>query len=796
MLRVEGLSVLTHAAPHLQDITFDVWPGETVGIAGDNGSGKTTLLRSICGEVPRSTGTTTIGSASTPATMGLLAHTGVVWQHPVLSDNLDIAANLLLGKEERSVLFSDRKAHRRAARILADLGIELGDPTRPTRTLTVGERQFLALARAMSPQPRLLLLDEPTAILNRADSPQAERLIRRFHGGTTGILLASHDVGQLFRLADRILVLRAGRIVARVDPTHSHPDELLALMAGHDSFTVPRRQLGRLHTLVDQLSSTGPATEVTLILQTLGAALEVQQLSLHLVDGDRLACVGAVGIPAALEAAWHDVPLAEESGPLARAIIDNQMTARRIPLAADIPTAQSTAMHQAGITDWWVVPFVHGTRLRGAISICRTSRRDPTDDEIDLVKLYIGYAVAPLERERLLAQLTTRNRTLEAIRAVLQTLAGAEPLEERVARALGILRDAVGAAQTAMVVRAADGKVTFRSNTPTDEDATLAPLLGTAERILEHPDDATPEVPGPPGFGRCFVRLAPNTVLAAEWSGREAADEEIALLEDAGHSILLARERERAEAARREAAALRRSREMQRQFLARLSHELRTPLTAIHGYASSLMQPDVTWDEPSERRFLGRISSESARLRRLVQELLDFSLIESGMLRLRPDWVDIPLIVDAARSCLPAAAIASVAVRMPGNLPPVWADHDRIEQVFVNLMDNAVRHNPPGTRVSVDAHCEGGDLLIAISDETPAGPRSGRARWRDATGGAGIGLSITRGILAAHHGNLDEERNDTGRRYTVRLPVEPAGVTVADPSGRSTTDEPMEHEDV
>ena len=106
--------------------------------------------------------------------------------------------------------------------------------------------------------------------------------------------------------------------------------------------------------------------------------------------------------------------------------------------------------------------------------------------------------------------------------------------------------------------------------------------------------------------------------------------------------------------------ALRQSRELQRTFLRRLSHELRTPLTAITGYATSLLQQDVTWDADSQQRFLSRIAAESARLGRLVNDLLDFSTIESGILRLNSDWCDIPLVLDAAVAVLPPEAAAQV----------------------------------------------------------------------------------------------------------------------------------------
>ena len=159
-----------------------------------------------------------------------------------------------------------------------------------------------------------------------------------------------------------------------------------------------------------------------------------------------------------------------------------------------------------------------------------------------------------------------------------------------------------------------------------------------------------------------FMAAGGPTVLIASWRRVPPTKEETALMEDAANSLRLALEREEAGHAHQEAAALRRSRELQRGFLSRLSHELRTPLTAIRGYASSLMQPDVTWDGDSQQRFLDRIAAESARLGRLVDDLLDFSAIESGIMRLQRDWCDIRLVVEAAIACLPPDSAASVSL--------------------------------------------------------------------------------------------------------------------------------------
>ena len=157
-----------------------------------------------------------------------------------------------------------------------------------------------------------------------------------------------------------------------------------------------------------------------------------------------------------------------------------------------------------------------------------------------------------------------------------------------------------------------------------------------------------------PGLAAGSLRLpGQRGALVAWWSpGKTVTEDALELLDDASRSLALAMERESLETARREAAALRRSQSIQRDMLSSLSHELRTPLTAIHGYASTLCQPDLTWNPEATRRFLGSIAAESARMERLVGDLLDSTAIESGVLRLQRDWCDLALVVSAAANCL------------------------------------------------------------------------------------------------------------------------------------------------
>ncbi len=796
LLRVRGLSVSFGPIRALEDVNLDVRRGEIVALAGENGAGKSTLVRCIAGDLAPGRGQIWIAGESLPTDPRAAARRGVavVWQDLALCENLDVAANLLLGRERLRLLLSDARFHARAAALLADLGIRITDTTRPVETLSGGQRQLVAVARAMRDRPQLLVLDEPTASLGLNESAQVEELTTKLRRDGTTILLVSHDIEQMFRLADRIVVLRHGRVVAEVSPSASHPDDVIALLSGQEIDASARSQLSRLHGLSDQLASADPSSSLSLILSALGAALGSERLCIHLVDGDWLRCAASLGCTPALAQALDDLPIGPGGGPIGATAATGEQTtvpasaARRgwagIPRARPMLVAGSSAC----------VPVCGGSGVVGVISAFRRGAWAPTRDELDLVMLYAGYAASAIERERLLGELTDRNRVLETIREVLETLAGPARLKEGLGVALQALRGGLDADEVSLLFqpRLDAGPGGERHGLPLQcrarvdatgvDDEVPSWLAGQDEGLNEGASQqdgrarpiATDEVGGAASAAP-FAAPGGAAVLLARWQHSKGPPYASALVEAAANSLRLALEREESERAHREATTLRRSQHLQREFLSRLSHELRTPLTAIRGYASSLMQPDVIWDGDSQDRFLSRISAESARLGRLVDDLLDFSAIEANILRLQPDWCDLALVLDAARACLPPPTAALVDLHCHPSLPPVWADHDRLEQVFVNLFDNAFRHNPPGTRVEVTASAEPpAGVVVAVADNGAGMPVSNGAgsRRRSPTAGAGLGLSIARGIVGAHGGRLDVERPARGARLLVRLPVE------------------------
>jgi len=806
LLTLSGLSVSFGRLRALDDVNLSVRTGELVALAGENGAGKTTLVRCIAGEVVPASGEVFFAGRHMPPDQAAAIKHGiaVVWQDLALCDNLDVAANIMLGRERPWMLMSETRFHTAAAELLASLRIPLNDTTRDVSSLTGGQRQLVAVARAMGRKPRLLALDEPTSSLGTKEAAQVEELIMGLQQQGTTILLACHDIDQMFRLASRIVVLRQGRIVGEVRTADAHPDDVIALISGRQPVSSARQQLTRLHGLTDRLVSADPSSSLSLILSALGAALGSERLCIHLVTDKILYCAASLGFKPGQLDPWSRLPFGPAGGPVGMAAADERpIIADKIRFGAASGGFRDLAK-TAKVAGSWSVPVLGPSGLSGVITVFRAEHGAPERDELALVTVYAGYAASAIERDRLLDQVTTRNRVLETIREMLETLAGPVTVGEGLSIAVQSLRRGLQAHEVALITQPADQPALWRafagplgtdgssSATPPMRDiaeTALAstPLDGVARQLQSSRRHRVRAV--------AFVAAGGPTVLLATWRRVPPTKEETALLEDAAHSLRLALEREEAAHAHQEAAALRRSRELQRGFLSRLSHELRTPLTAIRGYASSLMQPDVTWDRESQQRFLDRIAAESARLGRLVDDLLDFSAIESGTMRLQEDWCDIRLVLEAAIACLPPASAASVVLSCDPHLPVVWADHDRMEQVFVNLLNNAFRHNPPGTRVRVTADHRMSEVVIGVLDDgvgmspelaaTPFEPAR-RPRPRAIPGnsngnghrkseGAGLGLAIANGIVQAHGGRIELTPLPKGTCFQVYLAVETEG---------------------
>lgn len=213
---------------------------------------------------------------------------------------------------------------------------------------------------------------------------------------------------------------------------------------------------------------------------------------------------------------------------------------------------------------------------------------------------------------------------------------------------------------------------------------------------------------------------------------------------------------------------------LRREFVANVSHELRTPLTYLQGYTEALID-DMIEDPGEQKKYLNIILEETLRLRRLVNELLDLSQMEAGHLNLKKDSFSLDKLIDRViKKIDPVVEKKGVAIVADvKDIPLVVADEDRIEQVLINLIDNALRYTKRGGKITIAAHAEPESVIVCVKDEGPGIPEEelpfiwerfhkvDKARTRDSSG-TGLGLSIVKGIVEAHGGKV-WAKNQEGR---------------------------------
>lgn len=224
------------AVEALVEVDLDVHAHEVVALVGDNGAGKTTLAKMISGVYTPDSGMieidgrpVTISSPSAAHELGI----GTVFQDLLLCENLDIAANLYLGRELRTSRrwLADKEMERRAQELLGTLTVRVPSVRTPVRHLSGGQRQAVAIARTLIGDPRIVVLDEPTAALSVAHTAEVLVHIQRLRDMGMAVILISHNMSDVRAVADRIEVLRHGRNNGSFGPEASH-ESILAAITG------------------------------------------------------------------------------------------------------------------------------------------------------------------------------------------------------------------------------------------------------------------------------------------------------------------------------------------------------------------------------------------------------------------------------------------------------------------------------------------------------------------------------------------------------------------------------------
>jgi simple sugar transport system ATP-binding protein len=239
LLEARGVTRRFGHVQALRGASFTAHAGEVVALIGDNGAGKSTLVKALAGALRPDSGEILLDGrrvhlADPVAAQRLGIET--VYQDLALAYDLDAAANLFLGRELTRFPFLnllDRPAmRRRAAEAFEELGIRLPDMSAPVRQLSGGQRQCVAVARAVAWASRVVFMDEPTAALGVVQRKQVLDLIRRVRDRGVTVVLISHNMPEVLAVADRVEVLRLGRRVARFTAADTSVEELVSAMTG------------------------------------------------------------------------------------------------------------------------------------------------------------------------------------------------------------------------------------------------------------------------------------------------------------------------------------------------------------------------------------------------------------------------------------------------------------------------------------------------------------------------------------------------------------------------------------
>jgi ABC-type sugar transport system ATPase subunit len=243
LLRANGLSKRFGGVVALRQADIEIQIGEHVALVGDNGAGKSTLVNILSGALQPDEGQLWFdGAERSFRSPGEAKRVGIetAYQHLAIVDQLDVVANLFLGRE-LSLLgipplsFPDHRGMLKQSReLLSRTGIQIQDLKAPLRTLSGGQRQSVAIARAVGWGSRLIILDEPTAALGVQETSKVEEIIAGLKAHNIAALIVSHNLRQVFSLADSIFVMRRGRVVGHLQRRDCKPEDVVRLITGAD----------------------------------------------------------------------------------------------------------------------------------------------------------------------------------------------------------------------------------------------------------------------------------------------------------------------------------------------------------------------------------------------------------------------------------------------------------------------------------------------------------------------------------------------------------------------------------
>ncbi|WP_416486124.1 ATP-binding cassette domain-containing protein [Streptomyces sp. CL12] len=245
VLALRGVSKRFGAVQALTDVELEVHAGEVIALVGDNGAGKSTLVKTIAGVHPIDEGViewegrpVQVNRPNDAQGLGI----ATVYQDLALCDNIDVVGNLYLGRElrKRGVL-DEVEMERRSRDLLDQLSIRIPSVRIPIASLSGGQRQVVAIARSMLGEPKLVILDEPTAALGVEQTAQVLDLVERLRERGHAVILISHNMADVKAVADKVAVLRLGRNNGVFDVASTSQEEIISAITGATDNAVTRR---------------------------------------------------------------------------------------------------------------------------------------------------------------------------------------------------------------------------------------------------------------------------------------------------------------------------------------------------------------------------------------------------------------------------------------------------------------------------------------------------------------------------------------------------------------------------
>jgi simple sugar transport system ATP-binding protein/D-xylose transport system ATP-binding protein len=266
VLSLRGISKAFGAVAALTGIDLDVSPGEVVAIVGDNGAGKSTLVKVLAGVHRADAGTITFeGQEVTIANPSDAQRLGIatVYQDLALCENLSVVENLFLGQEVNPLRLDEVTMEMRSWELLRQLSAKIPTVRVPVAALSGGQRQTVAIARSLLGDPKVIILDEPTAALGVAQTAEVLNLVERLRERGHGVLMISHNMADVQAVADRVAVLRLGRNNGFFDIGSVSTDDIIAAITGATDNVVTRRSSARgapARSATEPPADGGPAT--------------------------------------------------------------------------------------------------------------------------------------------------------------------------------------------------------------------------------------------------------------------------------------------------------------------------------------------------------------------------------------------------------------------------------------------------------------------------------------------------------------------------------------------------------